>query len=65
MCSEYSVTYVPERAGPVIVALTGWAQDADRQRSREAGFNAHIVKPVEASVLANLLVEFPPVGSIR
>lgn len=50
--------------GPVIVALTGWGQDADRQRSREAGFNAHIVKPVEPSVLANLLAEFPAVGSI-
>jgi signal transduction histidine kinase/ActR/RegA family two-component response regulator len=50
---------------PVIVALTGWAQDADRQKSREAGFNAHIVKPVDPDVLANLLVEFPAVGSIR
>jgi CheY-like chemotaxis protein len=51
--------------GPVIVALTGWAQDTDRQRSRAAGFNAHIAKPVDAQVLANLLVEFPAVGSIR
>jgi signal transduction histidine kinase/ActR/RegA family two-component response regulator len=49
---------------PVIVALTGWAQDTDRQRSREAGFNAHIVKPVDVEVLANLLVEFPAKGSI-
>jgi PAS domain S-box-containing protein len=49
----------------VLVALTGWGQDADRQKSREAGFNAHIVKPVDAAVLANLLVEFPAVGPIR
>lgn len=49
----------------VLVALTGWGQDADRQKSREAGFNAHIVKPVDAEILSNLLVEFPVVGPIR
>ena len=31
----------------VLVALTGWGQDEDRRKSREAGFNGHIVKPVE------------------
>jgi two-component system, chemotaxis family, CheB/CheR fusion protein len=49
---------------PVLVALTGWAHDADRQNSREAGFNAHVVKPVDLDVLANLLMEFPAVGCI-
>jgi CheY-like chemotaxis protein len=49
----------------VLVALTGWAQDADRQKSREAGFNAHIVKPVDPDILANLLREFPVVDPIR
>ncbi|HWZ63519.1 MAG TPA: ATP-binding protein [Steroidobacteraceae bacterium] len=44
---------------PVLVALTGWDQDADRQKSREAGFNTHIVKPVDPQVLASLLVDFP------
>lgn len=43
----------------VLVALTGWGQDADRHKSREAGFNAHLVKPVDAAVLANLMAEFP------
>jgi CheY-like chemotaxis protein len=43
----------------VLVALTGWAQDADRQKSREAGFNAHIFKPVDPEVLGNLPAEFP------
>jgi PAS domain S-box-containing protein len=42
---------------PVLVALTGWGQDADRQRSRDAGFDAHIVKPIDAQVLANLLLK--------
>jgi two-component system, chemotaxis family, CheB/CheR fusion protein len=50
---------------PVLVALTGWAQDADRQKAREAGFNAHVVKPVDPDVLANLLVEFPVVDPTR
>jgi len=49
----------------LLVALTGWGQAADRRKAREAGFNAHIVKPVDAAVLANLLVEFPVVGPIR
>jgi CheY-like chemotaxis protein len=38
-----------------IVALTGWGQDADRQRTREAGFDEHLVKPVSADVLHDLL----------
>jgi DNA-binding response OmpR family regulator len=29
------------------VALTGWGQDLDRKRTREAGIDAHLVKPVE------------------
>jgi CheY-like chemotaxis protein len=33
------------------VAQTGWGQDEDRRRSREAGFDHHLVKPVE---LANV-----------
>ena len=39
----------------VIAALTGWGQEEDRQRSREAGFTAHLVKPVELSALMKLL----------
>ena len=39
----------------VIVALTGWGQEEDRHRSREAGFNTHIVKPVNHEVLLKLL----------
>ncbi|HEX9808087.1 MAG TPA: response regulator, partial [Alphaproteobacteria bacterium] len=39
----------------VIVALTGWGQDEDRQRSQEAGFDRHIVKPVDYQALTELL----------
>jgi PAS domain S-box-containing protein len=41
----------------VIVALTGWGQDEDKRRSQEAGFNIHLVKPVEPAVLEQLLAE--------
>jgi CheY-like chemotaxis protein len=42
-----------------IVALTGWGTEEDRRRSAEAGFDAHLVKPVDASTLAQLLDEAP------
>lgn len=38
-----------------IVALTGWGQEEDRRRSREAGFDHHLVKPVEIDALQDLL----------
>jgi PAS domain S-box-containing protein len=42
-----------------LVALTGWGQEEDRRLSREAGFDAHLVKPVEKNELANLLARLP------
>ncbi|MBS2011375.1 MAG: response regulator [Deltaproteobacteria bacterium] len=45
----------PELQGALIVALTGWGSDADRQRSREAGFDVHLTKPVETRVIEALL----------
>ena len=42
-------------AGPVLIALTGWGQEEDRQRSEEAGFHAHLVKPVDEVALGKLL----------
>jgi CheY-like chemotaxis protein len=39
----------------VIVALTGWGQEEDKRRSKEAGFNGHLVKPVEPAALEKLL----------
>jgi CheY-like chemotaxis protein len=41
----------------VLVAVTGWGQEDDRRRSLEAGFDLHIVKPVEPSALQRLLAE--------
>ena len=42
---------------PLLVALTGWGQDEARRRSEEAGFDAHLVKPVDDVVLNGLLAE--------
>ncbi len=42
-----------------IVAVTGWGTDEHRRRSAEAGFDAHLVKPVDAPALAQLLAEAP------
>ncbi|WP_284617968.1 hybrid sensor histidine kinase/response regulator [Aquabacterium humicola] len=42
-----------------IVALTGYGQPADRQRGREAGFDAHVLKPVDPAVLAALIDRGP------
>jgi PAS domain S-box-containing protein len=41
----------------VLVALTGWGQKEDRRRSKEAGFDHHLVKPAEAKGLEALLAE--------
>jgi signal transduction histidine kinase len=39
----------------VVIAMTGWGQTADRQKSRKAGFDNHCVKPVDQAVLVNLI----------
>ena len=39
----------------VLVAVTGLGQEEDKRRSREAGFNAHLVKPVELHAIIALL----------
>jgi PAS domain S-box-containing protein len=45
----------PATANATIVALTGWGQEEDRRKSREFGFDHHLVKPVEPSTLETLL----------
>ena len=41
----------------VVIALSGYGQEEDRQRTREAGFNGHLVKPVDLEVLTKLLTD--------
>jgi CheY-like chemotaxis protein len=45
----------PGMRDSLFVAITGFGLDADRRRSREAGFDHHLVKPVEPEVLLGLL----------
>jgi CheY-like chemotaxis protein len=42
-----------------LIAVTGWGQDEDRQRSSEVGLNLHMVKPVEPAALEKLLAALP------
>jgi CheY-like chemotaxis protein len=44
-----------EGARVPIVALTGWGQEDDRRRSREAGFDHHLIKPADLAALQSLL----------
>jgi len=39
----------------VIVAQTGWGQEDDKRKSREAGFDFHMVKPVDPAALEKML----------
>jgi CheY-like chemotaxis protein len=41
----------------VLIAVTGWGQEEDRRRSHEAGFDHHMVKPVDPPALMKLLAE--------
>ncbi|MEP7245175.1 MAG: response regulator [Gammaproteobacteria bacterium] len=43
----------------ILIALTGWGQDEDRQRSREVGFDSHLVKPLDPGALSTLLARLP------
>jgi CheY-like chemotaxis protein len=45
----------PSTSGAVLVALTGYGQAQDRERSREAGFDEHLVKPASVDDLQRVL----------
>src|SRR5205823_1272554 len=47
----------PENASLLLVAVTGYGQDEHRRRAREAGFNYHLVKPVDPAELHKLLCQ--------
>ena len=49
----------------ILVALTGWGQEEDRNRSREAGFHHHMTKPVDFKALQKLLLGMKPSGRRR
>jgi CheY-like chemotaxis protein len=47
---------------PKIVALTGWGREADRRRTKDAGFDEHLVKPVEVERLRSILATLSTPG---
>lgn len=50
----------PECKDVTLIAMTGWGQEEDRNRSRTAGFNHHMVKPPEFKALESLLARLKP-----
>ena len=46
---------MPEYRELVLVAMTGWGQDEDRRRSQQAGFDHHLIKPVDVRALEAFL----------
>ena len=50
----------PRTATCHLVAVTGWGQDDDRRRSRDAGFALHLVKPVEPQQIIDIVNESTP-----
>src|SRR6478672_4100835 len=45
-------------SGLTLVALTGWGTEQDRRRSREAGFDHHLTKPVDLAAVEGVLATF-------
>ena len=50
----------PEYAGMTLIALTGWGQEADKSRTRSAGFDHHLIKPADLDTLKQLLTSLLP-----
>ena len=48
-----------------IIAITGWGQQADRERTGEAGVDLHLVKPVDPTQLLAILARLSPPGAIE
>ena len=47
-------------ATPVLIAVTGYGQERDRQKSEQSGFRAHFVKPVDSETMLALLEQLTP-----
>jgi len=46
---------LPLMPRPILVAITGWGQESYKQRARDAGFDHHLVKPVEFQQIREIL----------
>lgn len=52
---EFAERLRQQRANLRLVAITGYGQDTDRERARDAGFNDHLTKPVDIDKLGRVL----------
>jgi CheY-like chemotaxis protein len=50
---------LPGGAALVLIAATGWGQDADRERARTAGFDLHMTKPIDFGKLQEVIAALP------
>jgi PAS domain S-box-containing protein len=57
VCSR--IRALPRGRARFVVAVTGWGQEEDRRKTQEAGFDAHMVKPVAPDVLLDLVERAP------
>lgn len=55
----------PWGADIVMLALTGWGQEEDRRKSKKAGFDEHLVKPLDHAVFMKLLASLPLRGEVN
>jgi two-component system CheB/CheR fusion protein len=55
----------PETARAMLIAVTGYGQEQDRRQALEAGFDYHLVKPVDPELLAGLLERPAPADALR
>ena len=53
-----SLRALPEGRAVVLVALTGYGQPGDREKTAQAGFDAHLVKPVDPAVIESFLDDY-------
>ena len=52
----------PWSNGVVLVALTGWGQEEDRAKAKNAGFDHHLTKPASIDAIVHLITEAPSKG---
>jgi len=55
----------PVFRGIILVALTGWGSAEDKLRSKEAGFDFHLTKPVEVDAVEGVLAQFSIFGKVE
>ena len=51
--------HIPALARSLLVAVSGWGQESDRKRALDAGFDRHLMKPVEPNEIVALLRNLP------